>query len=156
MSGDDSSGVSTVRMSLPDGGPAGGIIALVARSVLVVDDDPEFRRLARAILDEDGLSVVGEAETVASAIAAARELRPDAALVDVSLPDGNGVDLAEVLTVLPWRPCVVLTSADPRAADDVDVRRSGARLFVLKDDLPDVALRELFGRAGDDLGEGHG
>ena len=125
-------------------------------SVLLVDDDPEFRRIARAILDVDGLSVVGEAETVASAIAAARELRPDAALVDVSLPDGNGIDLAGMLTALPWRPCVVLTSADARAAGDADVRRSGARSFVTKEALPDVAIRELFRRHGDDLGGAHG
>lgn len=132
-------------MALPDGTAAGGMIGLVPRSVLIVDDDPEFRRLARAILDVDGLSVAGEAATVASAITAARDLRPDGALVDVSLPDGNGIELAEVLSALPWRPSVVLTSADPRAAGDADVRRSGARIFVLKDELPDVALQELFG-----------
>ena len=132
-------------MALPDGLPAAGIIAFVARSVLLVDDDPEFRRLARGILDVGGLCVVGEAATVESAIAAARELRPDAALVDVGLPDGNGIDLAEALTALPWRPCVVLTSADSRAAGDADVCRSGARSFVLKDELPDRAVRELLG-----------
>jgi DNA-binding NarL/FixJ family response regulator len=119
----------------------------VSRSVLLVDDDPEFRRLARSILDVDGLAVVGEAGTVATAIAAAHELRPDAALVDVGLPDGNGIDLAGVLTALPWRPSVVLTSTDPQAARDEDVRRVGARTFVAKDDLPDVPLRELLEEA---------
>lgn len=128
----------------------------MARSVLLVDDDPEFRRLARAILDADGLSVVAEADTVESAIAAARELRPDAALVDVGLPDGNGIDLAKVLTALPWRPCVVLTSVDPRAARAADVRRSGARTFVLKEELPDAALGQLLGGRGDDVSGAHG
>jgi DNA-binding NarL/FixJ family response regulator len=111
--------------------------------VLLVDDDPEFRRLARCILDGDGLSVVGEAETVATAIAAAHELRPEAALVDVGLPDGSGVDLARVLAALPWRPQIVLTSTDPNAATAADVDRSGARMFVAKDDLPDAPLRQL-------------
>lgn len=124
----------------------------MARSVLLVDDDPEFRRIARVLLDVDGLSVVGEAGTVGSAIAAARELRPDAALVDVGLPDGNGIDLAELLIALPWHPSVVLTSADPRAGEEMDVHRSRDWTVVPKDELPDVSLRELLGGPDDDPG----
>jgi len=139
-------------MALPDGHSEAGIILCVSRSVLLVDDDPEFRRIARVILDVNGLSVVGEAGTVESAIAAAHELRPDAALVDVGLPDGNGIDLAELLIALPWRPCVVLTSADPGAAREPHVRSSGAWKFVPKDELPDVSLRELLGGLDDDQG----
>ena len=50
----------------------------------------------------------------------------------------------------------VTESADARAAGDADVRRSGARSFVTKEALPDVAIRELFRRHGDDLGGAHG
>src|SRR4051794_13489493 len=117
----------------------------VTRSVLLVDDDPEFRRLARSILGGDGLVVIGEAETVAAAIAAAHELRPEAVLVDVGLPDGSGLDLARVLAALPWRPRIVLTSTDPDAAAPADVDRSGARTFVPKNDLPDAPLQQLLG-----------
>ena len=141
-------------MALPDGRSEGGIILLVTRSVLLVDDDPEFRRIARVLLDGNGLSVVGEAGTVESAIAAARELRPDAALVDVGLPDGNGIDLAEALIALPWRPRVVLTSADPHAGE-TGGRRSRVWTVVPKDELPDVSLRQLLGGA-DDPGEEDG
>ena len=81
-------------------------------SVLLVDDDPAFRRLARRMLTAAGLDVVGEADTVATAIAAARELRPDSALVDVGLPDGDGMTLAGELTALPSPPRVILTSTD--------------------------------------------
>jgi DNA-binding NarL/FixJ family response regulator len=97
------------------------------------------------MLGADGFVVVGEAGTVAAGIAAAHELRPDAALVDVGLPDGNGISLARVLSALPWRPLIVLTSTDPDAADEDDVRRSGARAFVAKDQLPNVQLRRLLG-----------
>src|SRR3954462_11915692 len=117
----------------------------VARSVLLVDDDPEFRRLAKCILGGDGPVVVGEAETVATAIAAAHELRPEAALVDVGLPDGSGVDLARVLTALPWRPRIGLTSTDPDAPTPADVARSGARTVVPKTDLADAPLQQLLG-----------
>jgi DNA-binding NarL/FixJ family response regulator len=112
-------------------------------SVLVVDDDPIFRGLARRMLAAGGLLVVGEAETVAAAMAAAIELRPAAALVDVGHPDGNGIALARELTALPWRPRVVLTSTDPDAATEDDVRRSGAAAFIAKDEMPNAPLGRL-------------
>jgi DNA-binding NarL/FixJ family response regulator len=72
-------------------------------SVLVVDDDPMFRGVARRILSAGGLDVVGEACTAEAATIVALELRPDALLVDVGLPDGDGVVLALQLAALPWR-----------------------------------------------------
>ena len=114
-------------------------------SVLVVDDDPAFRRLARHMLAAFGLVLAGEAETAAAAIAAAGTLRPTAVLVDVGLPDGNGIALARELTALPWRPRVVLTSTNAEAATPSEVRRSGAEAFVPKDELPGAALNDLFG-----------
>jgi CheY-like chemotaxis protein len=119
----------------------------VPRSVLIVDDDAEFRRLARCILGGDGLAVVGEAETVATALTAAQALRPDAVLVDVGLPDGNGIDLAGMLSALPWSPRVVLISSDPEAASDEDVRRAGACTFIAKDHLADAPLGRWLGKS---------
>ena len=115
-------------------------------SVLVVDDDPAFRRLAQRILEAFGLAVAGEADTAASAIAAAGALRPDSVLVDVGLPDLDGVALARELVALPWRPRVVLTSTNAEAATATEVRSSGAEAFVPKDELPSAALDDLLGR----------
>jgi DNA-binding NarL/FixJ family response regulator len=112
-------------------------------TVLLVDDDPAFRTLARLILTAAGLHVVAEADTAAAARAAAADLRPDSALVDVGLPDGGGVSLARVLTELPWRPRVLLTSTDPEATTPDDVRRSGARGFLPKSELPNAPLEHL-------------
>jgi CheY-like chemotaxis protein len=114
-------------------------------SVLVVDDDPAFRRLAQRILEACGLAVAGEADTVAAALSVAGVLRPDAILVDVGLPDGDGIALARQLTALPWGPRVVLTSTNAEAATASEVRGSGAVAFVPKDDLPSVALADLLG-----------
>ena len=58
------------------------------RSVLVVDDNREFRRLAGRLLAAVGLTVIGEVDSVAAALGAALELKPSAGLVDVELPDG--------------------------------------------------------------------
>jgi DNA-binding NarL/FixJ family response regulator len=114
-------------------------------NVLVVDDDPAFRALARRVLSGTELTVVGEANSVATARQAAQDLRPDAMLVDVGLPDGDGITLAGELTALPWRPRVVLMSIDGDAASDVEVRRSGAVGFAPKDELPNAGLRLLRG-----------
>jgi DNA-binding NarL/FixJ family response regulator len=112
-------------------------------SVLVVDDDPVFRDLARRVLAAEGLVVIAEAGTVARAIAVARAVRPDAALVDVGLPDGTGIALAAHLSALPWRLRIVLTSTDADAATAEDVRRSGAETFVAKQDLPNAPLVQM-------------
>ena len=119
------------------------MIAAMAGSVLIVDDDPVFRGLARRMLAASGLEVVAEASTVAEAMAVAERLRPDGALVDVGLPDGDGVALARQLSALPWRPRVVLTSTDADAASPEDVHASGAGAFVAKDALPNAPLASL-------------
>jgi CheY-like chemotaxis protein len=108
--------------------------------VLVIDDDPTFRALAVRMIERLGLSVVGEADTVEAAGVAARKLRPQAALVDVALPDGSGVNLAVELAALPWGPRIVLTSNDRAAVTEALVRSSGAAAFIAKEDLPDGGL----------------
>ena len=117
----------------------------VVRSVLVVDDDPEFRKLAGRLLAASGLAVVGEAGSVAEALVAAVRLEPAAVLVDVELPDGDGVALARELAVLPWHPRVVLTSVDGDSTTTEEAENAGARAFVAKAELPDAPLARLLG-----------
>jgi DNA-binding NarL/FixJ family response regulator len=117
----------------------------MTRSVLVVDDDPEFLELAARLLVASGLSMVGEADSVAAALAAAARLQPSAILVDVELPDGDGVALAGELAALPWRPRVVLTSIDGDITTTEEARRAGARAFFNKTDLPHAPLARLLG-----------
>ena len=112
-------------------------------SVVLIDDDPTFRELARRVLTATGFSVVGEGDSVATGLAAAVEFRPEALLVDVGLPDGDGIDLARQLVALPWRPRVVLTSVDPDAASADDVRQAGVNGFAPKDQLPGAGLELL-------------
>jgi DNA-binding NarL/FixJ family response regulator len=113
-------------------------------SVLIVDDDAQFRGLARRILTASGLSVVGEAESVQSAVEAAEALRPDGVLLDVMLPDGDGVVFAGELAALPWRPRVVLTSSYADAASEDELGGSGAVAFFPKQELPTAPLGRLF------------
>jgi DNA-binding NarL/FixJ family response regulator len=117
----------------------------MASSVLLIDDDPEFRASARRVLRQSRADVVGEASTVAEAGPAADALRPDAILVDVGLPDGNGVDLARDLARREWEPRIVLTSVDVDATTDAAAHAAGAAGFVPKHELPGRLVSLLLG-----------
>jgi two-component system nitrate/nitrite response regulator NarL len=117
----------------------------VISSVLVVDDDPDFRKLAVRLVAASGLTVVGEAGSVASALSDAGRLRPSAFLVDVELPDGDGITLARELAVLPWRPRIVLTSIDGDIITAEQARNAGALAFVDKAELPNAPIARLLG-----------
>ena len=119
----------------------------VSGSVLIVDDDPRFRRLAKRILTGAGLTVVAEATDAEAAVIAANASKPDGILVDVGLPDRDGLDLARELLGLGWHPRVLLTSSDPHAADPVD-GRGDALPFLPKEDLPNAPLQALLGLPG--------
>jgi DNA-binding NarL/FixJ family response regulator len=118
-------------------------MAPMARSVLVVDDDARFRELASRALRSWGYEVVGEAGTCAEALARAGALRPDAALVDIGLPDGDGFGLARSFAELPWRLRVVLISSHSDDANHALAQRVGAAGFVPKDELLGPSLRQL-------------
>jgi CheY-like chemotaxis protein len=119
------------------------MIGRVGTSVLVVDDDTVFRGLAGRMLQSLGLTICAEAGTVESALAAARTLKPDSALVDVGLPDGDGIELARRIADLPWRPRVVLTSSDVDAMSNAAASGAAAIPFVPKDQLPNAPLWRL-------------
>ncbi|MFB9724738.1 response regulator, partial [Planobispora longispora] len=101
--------------------------------VVLVDDHEVVRRGVAALLDsEDDIEVVGEAGTAESAVARIIALQPDVAVLDVRLPDGNGVDVCrEVRSALPGLACLMLTSF---ADDDAlfDAVMAGASGYVLK------------------------
>jgi DNA-binding NarL/FixJ family response regulator len=115
----------------------------VTVSVLVVDDDAGFRRLAAWVVANMGLTVAGEADSVAEALRSASELEPDAVLVDVGLPDGDGRALATRLAALPWRPRVVLISSDADAVSSAEVCSLGVSGFIPKAQLANPQLRRL-------------
>jgi CheY-like chemotaxis protein len=116
------------------------IIVGVTGSVLVVDDDATFRRLARLVLVACGLTVIAEAGSVAEARSTAARVKPDGALVDVELPDGDGFELAAELVALPWGPRVVVTSVRVSDGSRSHARRVGAEAFVSKSELAKAPL----------------
>ncbi|MGD1051820.1 MAG: response regulator transcription factor [Solirubrobacteraceae bacterium] len=115
-------------------------------SVLIVDDDPGFGRAAAEVLTARGYRVLGQATSVADALAKCDQLDPDAVLVDVRLPDGDGVSLAEQLHARPHAPMVLLTSTDRKAVLPETLRLSGANGFVPKTRLADCDMDQFLRR----------
>ncbi len=105
--------------------------------ILLVDDDPVVRHGLRGMLDaEPYLTVVGEASSGTAGVAAARELTPDIVLMDLRMPDGDGVQATgQILAARPATRVVVLTTYET----DRDILRAieaGASGYLLKDASP--------------------
>jgi DNA-binding NarL/FixJ family response regulator len=108
--------------------------------VLIVDDQPIFRRAARDLLELRGYSVVAEADRSSVAFDAVERLAPDVVLLDVCLGTESGFDVARALTrAYPELP-VLLVSADEARGHPESVRECGARGFVLKSRLAHTDL----------------
>jgi DNA-binding NarL/FixJ family response regulator len=117
----------------------------VRRSVLIVDDHAGFRSAARALLEDAGFDVVGEAADGASALTAALQLRPDVVLLDIQLPDVNGFEVAERLADDRLPASVVFVSSRGASAFRWRLAANPKWRFVAKADLSGEALSAALG-----------
>ncbi|MEV4146873.1 response regulator transcription factor [Amycolatopsis sp. NPDC049691] len=101
--------------------------------VLVVDDHPVFRAALNALLDgTDGVEVAGEAADGRTAVALAEQLEPDVVLMDLNLPDLDGVEATRrIVTAAPHTGVLMLTMFENEAAVFAAMR-AGARGYLLK------------------------
>jgi len=101
--------------------------------VFLVDDHEVVRRGVAEVLEDDpGITVAGEAGSMAEALARVPAVRPDVVILDMRLPDGNGAELCRALRVrVPDLRCLVLTSYSEQDALQA-AREAGARGFLLK------------------------
>ena len=113
-------------------------------TILIVDDHAGFRVQARALLEADGFSVIGEAIDGASCLRDAQTLLPDIVLLDIGLPDIEGFEVARQLALGNTPPVVVMTSS--RQTDEYTdrLRRGGILGFIPKEELSGSAIRALF------------
>ena len=104
----------------------------MAIRVFLLDDHEVVRRGVRDMLEEAGLDVVGEASTAEEAVRRIPAILPDVAVLDVRLPDGNGVEVCrEVRDLVPGLACLMLTSySDDEALFEAIM--AGASGYVLK------------------------
>ncbi len=100
--------------------------------VLLVDDHPIWRDAVEADLKAAGLDVIATAATVREGVDRARAVRPDVAVVDLTLPDGSGVDVVRALTAMEPPVHVLVLSASGEQPDVLEAVTAGASGYLLK------------------------
>jgi len=112
-----------------------------AARILIADDHAVVRRGVRALLEADpSLTVIGEAATGPETVEQVKKLTPDIVVLDISLPDQNGLDVTRILRrEAPQTKVVILTM---HLTEEVarECLRAGARAFVVKSDSNDDVL----------------
>ena len=111
--------------------------------MLVVDDHVGFRHGVRALLEADGFVVVGEATDGAGALAEAARLRPDVVLLDIGLPDIDGLALIDSIRELARNAVIVAVSARREAEYGGRVGRARPDAFLDKRSIAPGVLSAL-------------
>ena len=102
-------------------------------SVLVVDDAPLFQAGIAAALNEAGFDVTGQAQDAMTAVAKARQLQPDIAVLDVLMPGLSGLDVVDKICNAAPNTSVVLLTSSESEEDLLSAIKSGASGYVVKD-----------------------
>ncbi|HEX7285378.1 MAG TPA: response regulator [Candidatus Angelobacter sp.] len=100
---------------------------------LVVDDSPDLLEVFCALLaKQPEIEVVGTAENGVEALRRSAKLHPDLVLMDVTMPEMDGVTAASLMAKFPNRPHVILMSSDDRCCGEHELDESGAEAFIFK------------------------
>ena len=116
--------------------------------VILVDDHAGFRARARALLEAEGLDVVGEARTGAEALEVVQRVGADIVLLDVVLPEQDGFAVAEAISALPHPPAVILTSSRDAADFGDRLTRAPVLGFLPKAEVSAAAIDQLVRERG--------
>jgi DNA-binding NarL/FixJ family response regulator len=123
------------------------MLGSVALRCLIVDDNPRFGDEARSLLEHEGVSVVGVAASGDEAVRLAEELDPDLALVDISLGEESGFDVARRLVdgSQARALAVILISTYDEREFSARIAASPALGFIAKTRLSAERIRQLLG-----------
>lgn len=115
---------------------------LHSKKLLLVDDEPELLRMVTAILADDGFSHLVTASNMKEGLTACINEKPDLAILDVMLPDGDGFALMEQIRIWTDIPVIFLTARD-EAADKLAGLGLGADDYIAKPFLPQEFLLRI-------------
>jgi two-component system nitrate/nitrite response regulator NarL len=112
---------------------------VIGMKIVIVDDHPLVRKGLTAVLtQQEGIEILGEAETLEDAMQLISRTKPDLAIVDIKLGDESGFELLQNLRHLPTRFMILTSSA--AEANILRAEESGAYGYILKDAMPEELL----------------
>jgi DNA-binding NarL/FixJ family response regulator len=118
--------------------------AKAAYRLLIVDDHPVFRHgITQLIGKLPDVAICGEAENAQTALEAMRRLKPDVALIDVSMPGTNGIELIKLMLAEQPRLLILIVSMHDESLYALRALRAGAKGYVMKQQAIDNVLEAL-------------
>ncbi len=104
----------------------------MGKKVLIVDDAAFMRMMIKDILSKNGYEVVGEAENGARAIEKYKELIPDLVVMDITMPEVDGIQAVKEIKKINGDSKIIMCSAMGQQAMVIESIQAGARDFIVK------------------------
>ncbi len=120
----------------------------MAGKILIVDDAAFMRMMIKDVLTKNGFTVIGEAENGRIAIEKYNELSPDLVIMDITMPEMNGIEALKGIKALNSSAQVIMCSAMGQQAMVIEAIQSGAKDFIVKPFQADrvcEAVRKVLG-----------
>ena len=104
----------------------------MAKNILICDDAAFMRMMIKDILTKNGYNVAGEAENGAKAVEKYAELKPDLVLMDITMPEMDGIEALKKIKASDPSASVIMCSAMGQQAMGIESIQSGAKDFIVK------------------------
>ena len=104
----------------------------MAKNILICDDAAFMRMMIKDILTKNGYNVVGEAENGAKGVERYNELKPDLVLMDITMPEMDGIAALKAIKASDPKASVIMCSAMGQQAMVIESIQSGAKDFIVK------------------------
>ena len=115
----------------------------MAKNILICDDAAFMRMMIKDILTKNGYTVAGEAEIGAKAVEKYTELKPDLVLMDITMPEMDGIQALKKIRELDPKASVIMCSAMGQQAMVIESIQSGAKDFIVKPFQADRVLEAV-------------
>ena len=115
----------------------------MAKNILIVDDAAFMRMMIKDILSKNGYNVVGEAENGAKAFDKYNELHPDLVLMDITMPEMDGIAALKKIKGADPNALIIMCSAMGQQAMVIEAIQSGAKDFIVKPFQADRVLEAV-------------
>lgn len=104
----------------------------MAQNVLICDDAAFMRMMIKDILTKNGYNIAGEAENGKKAVEKFNETKPDLVLMDITMPEMDGIQALKKIKEMDPGACVIMCSAMGQQAMVIEAIQSGAKDFIVK------------------------